>query len=95
MRNVETRSRRPFAGRLTARHAVGGPEQDAERSGCPAVMTGIPGETFPAPQGGRRSAGLRSRRHRMNQMKAEKANDVSFGMVRSARFGHSDSRKAA
>jgi len=37
---------------------IGGPEQDAERSECPAVMTGIPGETFPAPQGGRRSAGL-------------------------------------
>ena len=76
MRNVETRSRRPFTGRLTARHAVGGPEQDAERSECLIAMIGIPGETFPAPQGGRRSAGLRSRKHRMNQMKAGKANDV-------------------
>ena len=75
MRNVETRSRRPFTGRLTAGHAVGGPEQDAERSERPAVMTGIPGETFPAPQGGRRSAGLWSRKHRRNQMKAENAND--------------------
>jgi len=28
-------------GRLTARHAVGGLEQDAERSECPAVMVGI------------------------------------------------------
>ncbi len=45
------------------RHADGGPEQDAERSECPIVMIGIPGETFPAetfpaPQGGRRSAGI-------------------------------------
>ncbi|OQY58331.1 MAG: hypothetical protein B6245_12355 [Desulfobacteraceae bacterium 4572_88] len=76
MRNVETRYRRPFTGRLTARHAVGGPEQDAERSECPAVMTGIPGETFPAPQGGRRSAGLWSCEHRTNRMKAWKADDV-------------------
>jgi hypothetical protein len=48
MRNVETQSRRPL-GKLTARHAVGGLEQDAERSECLAVMAGIPGETFPAP----------------------------------------------
>ncbi len=28
-------------GRLTVRHAVGGLEQDAERSECPVVMVGI------------------------------------------------------
>jgi len=65
----------PYLGRLTARHAVGGLEQDAERSECLVVMIKIPGETFSAPQGGRRSAGLRSRKHRMNRMKAENAND--------------------
>ena len=40
MWNVGTQTRRPL-GRLTARHAVGGMEQDAERSECPAVMAGI------------------------------------------------------
>jgi len=46
--NVGTQSRRPL-GRLTARHADGGLDEDAERSECPAVMAGILGETFPAP----------------------------------------------
>jgi len=35
--------------RLTARQAVGGLEEDAEKSERPAVTAGIPGETFPAP----------------------------------------------
>lgn len=65
----------PYSGRLTARQAVGGPAQDAERSECSVVIIEISSETFSAPQGGRRSAGLRSRKHRMNRMKAENAND--------------------
>ncbi len=52
----------PYLGRLTARHAVGGLEQDAEKSECSVVMIEIPSETFSAPQGGRFSAGLRSRK---------------------------------
>jgi hypothetical protein len=40
MRNVGTQSRRPL-GRLTARHADGGLDGEAERSECPAVMAGI------------------------------------------------------
>jgi len=52
MWNVETQFRRLFGGRLTVRHADGGLDWEAERSECPAVMAGIPGETFPAPQGG-------------------------------------------
>jgi len=40
VRNVVTQSRR-LLGRLTARHAVGGLEQDAERSECLAVMVRI------------------------------------------------------
>jgi hypothetical protein len=40
VRNVGTQSRRPL-GRLTARHADGGLEGDAERSECPAAMVGI------------------------------------------------------
>jgi len=38
--NVETQPRRPL-GRLTARQAAGGLEQDAERSECLAVMVRI------------------------------------------------------
>jgi len=38
--NVETQFRLPL-GRLTARHAVGGLEQDAKRSECLAVMVRI------------------------------------------------------
>jgi hypothetical protein len=45
---VVTQTRRPL-GRLTARHAVGGLEQDAERSEGLAVMVRIPGKTSPAP----------------------------------------------
>lgn len=48
MWNVGTQTRRPL-GRQTARHAIGGLEEDAERSECPSVMAGISGETFPAP----------------------------------------------
>lgn len=40
MRNVGIQSRRPL-GRLTARHAEGGLEKDAERSEGPVVMAGI------------------------------------------------------
>jgi hypothetical protein len=45
---VETQFRRPL-GRLTARHADGGLDEDAERSEGPAVTAGIPGATSPAP----------------------------------------------
>ena len=40
MRNVGTQSHRPL-GRLTARQADGGLDEDAERSECPTVMVGI------------------------------------------------------
>jgi len=40
MWNVGTQFRRPL-GRLTARQADGGLEEDAERSESPAVMAGI------------------------------------------------------
>jgi len=49
MWNVGTQLRRLFGGRLTARHAAGGLDWEAERSECPAVMAGIPGERFPTP----------------------------------------------
>ena len=42
----------PFVGRLTAMQVDDGLDWDAEKSDGPAVMGGIPGERFPAPQGG-------------------------------------------
>ena len=82
----------PYSGRLTVRHAVGGPVQDAERSECSIVMIEIPSGTFSAPQGGRRSAGLRSRKHRMNRMKAENANDGLKSWCPLHAIGYFDSR---
>jgi hypothetical protein len=49
--NVVPQILRPL-GRLTVRQAVEGLGRDALRSECLAVMAGIPGVTFPAPQGG-------------------------------------------
>jgi len=51
-------------------------------------MVQIPGETFPAPKGGRRSAGVRSREHRRNQIKAGEANDGPKGWCISRVFGY-------